>query len=86
MKPKKTIKCWKCGKEIKKGENHRPDSLSWHHFFNKNDVLAKLNTIFPKQDNSEVGLIIWKNLPQFPTHVKCHENIETITNTNEKYS
>ncbi len=75
QKPHKTY-CWYCGKPIE-------NQISYHHFFNYNDIKFRLYRIFKEPSNDEehknmqrMIKIIQKNLPQFPLHPDCHKEIE----------
>ena len=79
-------KCWYCGEEIRKRLprcHDNTETLSYHHFFNYEDIKIRLRRIFgePKSDQEHLQFqfmleLIKKNIPNFPVHSKCHKEIE----------
>lgn len=80
---KSKIFCWYCGKEIKRRGFNDEAGLSFHHFFNHDDIKFRLIRIFgePGSDiehNQRQMLIhvIFTNMEKLPVHVGCHKIIE----------
>ncbi len=76
MKKYTKLICWYCNQEIK-------GRLTYHHLFNHQDIRNKICRTFkePTNDKEHKRLHqlvngVKKNIPQYPVHKGCHEEIE----------
>jgi hypothetical protein len=79
------IICWFCGKEIKGKalSSNDKEGLSYHHFFNHEDIKIRLLRLFgePRSDKEHEARqiqihLVHRNMPNFPVHIKCHHKLE----------